>query len=336
LKSFQIDARITLQEPVWEDIMRFPRRKFLQLAAGAALPAALATVALLVPTSGILLGSSAADCSASNCGAGQAMPFRQGPYFNHALPAGWLVMEENNTMLLLQSRDRSADISVAGIGGLKQQLTPEVFAYQRMVALRLTDVRFSSVVYIIPMAAYDGAAVMDVTYTAPIGRMRGLVVSNVATVYNRNVFDRTDGVMALVGAKESIWDAYSNWLPEVALQAMHTGPNPFDAPRREAERANQMVTTHRDWAKRTWDELVAYRSKTQAGQDAAPGMPRGALPAGQQLYDNPYGGAPIRQSAGPAAIWINRNGQQLPTDDPSFDPRIPTDPEWQRLIPKRP
>ncbi len=241
--------------------MRFPRRKFLQLAGGAALPAALATGALLMPAAGILLGSLAAECSGPNCGADQAMSFRQGPYFNHALPARWLVVEESNSILLLQSGDQSADISVAGIGGLKQQLTPEVFAFQRMAALRLTDVRFTSVVYIIPMAAYDGAAVMDVTYTAPIGRMRGLVVSNVATVYNRNVFERTDGVMTLVGAKEHIWDAYANWLPEIALQAVHTGPNPFDAPRRDAEAANQMVSTHRDWAKRTWDELVAYRAK---------------------------------------------------------------------------
>src|SRR5262245_49319243 len=247
--------------------MRFPRRRFLQLAGGATLPAALATVALLMPTSVILLGSYAADCGDSNCGAGQAMPFRQGPYFNHALPAGWLVMQENNTILLLQSRDQSADISVAGIGGIEQQLTPEVFAFQRMAALRLTDVRFISVVYIIPMADYDGAAVLDVTYTAPNGRMRGLVISNVATFYNRNVFDRTDGVMALVGVKERIWDAYSNWLPEVALQAVHTGPNPFDAPRRDAERANQanqMVSAHRGWAKRTWGELVDYRAKNQS------------------------------------------------------------------------
>jgi hypothetical protein len=241
---------------------RFPGRKLLQLTAGAAIPAALATAALLMPASGILLGGSAADCSASNCGASQAMSFRQGPYFNHALPAGWLVTQEDNTVLLLASPDRSADISVAGVGGLKLQLTPEVFAFQRMAGLGLTDVRFTSVVYIIPMAAYDGAAVLDVTYTAPIGRMRGLVISNVATVYNRNVFERTDGVMVLAGAKEGLWDAYSNWLPEVALQAVHTGPNPFDAPRRDAERADQMVSAHRDWAKRTWDELVAYRAKT--------------------------------------------------------------------------
>jgi hypothetical protein len=318
--------------------MEFERRNCLQLAVGAAIPAVLATMMLLMPASEILLGSSAGDCNASNCG---TEPFQQGPYFNHTLPGGWEVMEESNTSLLLRSRDRAANISVTGIGGLKQQLTPEVFAYQRMVALRLTDVRFTSVVYIIPMAAYDGAAVMDVSYTAPIGRMRGLVVSNVATVYNRNIFDRTDGVITLVGAKERIWDAYSDWLPEVALQAVHSGPVPFDTPQRDVERANQIVA-HRDWAQRTWDELVTYRAKTQAGKDIAlgaptrspPGAALGALPAGQRWYDNPYGGTPIRQSAGPAAIWINRNGQQLPTDDASFDPRTPTDLDWQRLIPK--
>src|SRR5262249_43113076 len=102
-----------------------------------------------------------------------------------------------------------------------------------------------------------------------------------------------------------------------------------------------MVAAHRDWAKRTWDELVAYRAKTQASRDAAPGAsspgtPLGALPAGRQWYDNPYGGAPIRQSAAPPAVWINRNGQQLPTDDPPFDPRTPTDPDWQPPTPKPP
>jgi len=232
--------------------MKRPRRQVLHLIAGAA----------ALPVVPHLAQAQDADCSASICGAGQAMPFRQGPHFSHALPAGWEVIEENNMALLLQSRDRSAQISVTGIGGLKQQLTPEVFAYQRMTALRLTDVRFTSIVYIIPMAAYDGAAVMDVAYTAPTGRMRGLIVSNVATIYNRNAFDRTDGVMTLVGAKEHIWDVYSDWLPEFALQAVHIGSNPFDTPRREVERADQMVTAHRDWAKRTWAELVTYRAKT--------------------------------------------------------------------------
>src|SRR5262245_65485374 len=119
--------------------MRFPRRGFLQLAGAAT----LATVALLMPASGILLGSSAADCGASNCDAGQAMPFRQGPYFDHALPAGWLVMQENNTTLLLQSRDQSADISVGGIGGLKLNLTQVWYACWRMMEIGLSVLHIS-------------------------------------------------------------------------------------------------------------------------------------------------------------------------------------------------
>ena len=246
--------------------MNLPRRKCLQLAAGAALPVALATVTPLMPLFGMLPGSLAADCNAADCGAGQAMAFRQGPYFNYGLPAGWEVAEENNTTLLLQSREASAYISVTGIIALKQLLTPEVFAYQRMTALGLTGVRYAGVVYIIPMADYDSAGVMDVTYTAPTGRMRGLVFSNVATGYNGQIFNRTDGVIALAGAKEGMWDVYSDWLPEAALQAVHTGPNPFDSTPAassaagDAERTNELVAAHRAWVKRTWDELVSYRA----------------------------------------------------------------------------
>ena len=244
--------------------MNLPRRKCLQLAAGAALPVALATVTPLMPLFGMLPGSLAADCNAADCGAGRAMAFRQGRYFNYALPAGWEVVEENNTTLLLRSLDGSAHIGVTGITGLKQLLTPEVFAYQRMAALGLTGVRYTGVVYIIPMADYDSAGVMDVTYTAPTGRMRGLVFSNVATGYNGQVFNRTDGVITLVGAKEDIWDTYSDWLPEAALAAVHTGPDPFDstaaAPLADDERAKEIVAAHRAWVKRTWDELVSYRA----------------------------------------------------------------------------
>jgi hypothetical protein len=243
--------------------MNLPRRKCLQLAAGAALPAAFAAVT--APLSVVRSGGFAADCNAANCGRGQALAFQEGRYFNYGLPAGWEVMEENNTTLLLRSRDGSAHISVTGLAGLKELLTPEVFAYQRMAALGLTDVRYTGVVYIIPMADYDSAGVMDVTYMAPTGRMRGLVFSNVATGYNGQIFNRTDGVIALAGAKEDVWDTYSDWLPEAALQAVHTGPDPFDStavssasPAHDVQRTNEIVAAHRAWVKRTWDELVSY------------------------------------------------------------------------------
>jgi hypothetical protein len=228
---------------------------------------------------------------------------------------------------------------VSGIGGLNQPLSPEVFAYQRMTtSLHLTDVRFLSLLYISPMSTYDSAAVMDVTYTAPIGPMRGLVISNVSNVYNRNVFNRTDGVITVVGAKERIWDAYADWLPEVAMQTVNNGPNPFagtivsTSVQQDVQRLNQVATQHLDWARRTWDEVAQHRAKAQAGQSVAPG----SMPTGKQWYNNPYGGPPIQQSASPAVIWINRNGQQLPSDNPTFDPRTPTDPDWQPLVQKRP
>src|SRR3954466_4892746 len=104
--------------------MMFPRRKFLHLAAGAV---AYPPTALLIHTVMLPSDSLAADCDALNCGAGRAMPFRQGPYFNHSLPAGFEIGTEDNHSLVLQSRDKSADIMVSGAAGLKEQTSPELF-----------------------------------------------------------------------------------------------------------------------------------------------------------------------------------------------------------------
>jgi hypothetical protein len=317
--------------------MTFPRRNFLQWAA--VLPTAmlpplrLPGIALLLPAIELSTGAHAADCDASNCGAGRAMPFRQGPYFNHAFPAGWEVVKEDNQLLVLQSRDRLASITVTGVVGLKEQTSPEVFAFQQMSMLGLTNVRFQGLLYISPMSAYEGAAMLDVAYTSPNGPMRGFAISNIANFHRGNTYIRTDAMIAVVGAKESLWEAYADWLPLVALQAVNNGPDPFGDPAApasspgDAERLNIVATEHRDWAKRTWDEVVEYRAKALAGL---------TTPAPKRLYDNPYGGPPIEQSATPAAIWINSDGQQFPTDNPAFDPRTPTDSNWQRLVPKKP
>ena len=57
-----------------------------------------------------------------------------------------------------------AGIMVSGVVGLKDQTSPELFAYQAMTtALRLADVRLRGVVYINPMSAYETAAILDVT-----------------------------------------------------------------------------------------------------------------------------------------------------------------------------
>src|SRR5262249_10610508 len=128
-----------------------------------------------------------------------------------------------------------------------------------------------------------------------------------------------------------LWEAYRDWLPLVALQALHNGPDPFAASSTsvppDTEIDNPEAIAHREWAKKTWDEYTDFRSKREA-----PGT--SAATAGRKLYDNPYGGPPIEQSANPAAIWINPDGQQFPTDDPAFDPRTASDPNWQRLVPR--
>jgi hypothetical protein len=311
--------------------MMFPRRKFLHLAAGAV---TLPATALLMHSAMSPSVSLAADCDALNCGAGRAMPFRQGPYFNHSMPAGFEVVTEDNHSLVLQSRDKSADIMVSGAAGLKEQTSPELFAYQWMsTAMHLVNVRLLGVVYVNPMSAYETAGILDVSYTGPNGPMRGLAISNIANYHKGNVYIATDGMIAIVGSKERLWAAYGDWLPLVGLQALHNGPDPFrDATTpvpRDTDVHNPEAVAHREWAMKTWDEYSDYRAKLLAGRGGDPAA------ATRLIYDNPYGGPPVEQFAGPAAIWINPDGQQIPTDNPAFDPRTATDPDWQRLIPKQ-
>jgi hypothetical protein len=288
---------------------------------------------VLMPATGVAPAGFAGDCVASGCGPGSAVRFRQGPYFNHALPAGFEVAQEDNKMLFLRSRDRSAGIMVSGATGLKEQTSPELFAFQWMsTALRLANVRLLGVVYINPMAAYETAAILNVSYTGPDGLMHGVVISNIANFHRGNVYLATDGMVAVVGSKEPLWEAYADWLALVALQAIHNGPDPFGNSSAtvppDTDRDNPEAIAQREWARKTWDEFVDYRAKVVAarGSDTAS--------ANKRMYDNPYGGPPIEQSASPAAIWIKPDGQQLPTDNPAFDPRTPADPDWQRLVPR--
>src|SRR5262249_23881508 len=176
------------------------------------------------------------------------------------------------------------------------------FAYQGMSSLlRLANVRLLGVVYINPMSAYETAAILDVSFAGPNGPMRGFVISNIANFHRGNIYIETAGMVAVVGSKERLWEAYRDWLPLLALQALHNGPDPFAASSTsvppDTEIDNPEAIEHREWSKKTWDEYTDYRGKREA-----PGT--SAATAGRKLYDNPYGGPPIEQSASPAAIWI--------------------------------
>src|SRR5262245_20052013 len=79
-------------------------------------------------------------CATFNCGAQQTLQVRQGPNYNHVLPAGWTVVEEGQYALVLRSPDQSASIINFGLSGLFQPMTPQQLAYDMMTTrMRLSN-----------------------------------------------------------------------------------------------------------------------------------------------------------------------------------------------------
>ena len=268
---------------------------------------------------------------------GQAMPrtqIVQGRNFTYVLPAGWRVGEEGNHALVLQAQDLSAGVIVYGVSGFGQNLTPPQFAYNAIINnLRLApDVRISNPTPIQPMPGYTAAAVMDIAYTkqGPQGPQRivGLVISNVVSVYARS-----DAVVTLMLALDSHWSAVHSWLPQVALQALNTGPNPFGRTAMSGQILNDTVRQREaygqylNWSQANWAGVVANRAASLDRQAQA----NGETLTGQYWGKNPYTGNPERYSTTPTVIWVHRDGRQVTSSNSTFDPRTPTDTDWRRV-----
>jgi hypothetical protein len=274
---------------------------------------------------------------ASNRPPGQAMPrtqIVQGRNFTYVLPAGWRVGEEGNHALVLQAQDLSAGVIVYGVSGFGQNLTPPQFAYNAIInSLRLApDVRISNPTPIQPMPGYTAAAVMDIAYTkqGPQGPQRivGLVISNVVSVYARS-----DAVVTLMLALDTHWSAVHSWLPQVALQALNTGPNPFGRTAMSGQILNDTVRQREaygqylNWSQANWAGVVANRAASLDRQAQA----NGETLTGQYWGKNPYTGTPERYSTTPSVIWMHRDGRKVESSNSTFDPRTPTDTDWRRV-----
>jgi hypothetical protein len=258
----------------------------------------------------------------------------QGRNFTYALPAGWRVGEEGNHALVLQAQDLSAGVIVYGVSGFGQNLTPPQFAYNAIINnLRLApDVKISNPTPIQPMPGYTAAAVMDIAYTkqGPQGPQRivGLVISNVVSVYARS-----DAVVTLMLALDTHWSGVRSWLPQVALQALNTGPNPFGRAAMSGQILNDTVRQREaygqylNWSQANWAGVVANRAASLDRQAQA----NGETLTGQYWGRNPYTGTPERYSTSPSVIWVHRDGRQVVSPSSTFDPRTPTDSDWRRV-----
>ena len=183
-----------------------------------------------------------------------------------------------------------------------------------------------------PLPGYTAAAVMDIVFTkmGPQGPQRifGLVVSNVVSVYARS-----DAVVTLVMALDSRWGAVQSWLPQVALQALNTGPNPFGRTGTSAGILNETVRQREaygqylSWSQANSAGVVAQRAASLGRQAQA----NGETLTGQYWGKNPYSGESEHYSTSPSVIWVHRDGRQIPSSNTTFDPRTPPDSIWRRV-----
>lgn len=262
-----------------------------------------------------------------------ASPVR-GPHFTYLLPAGWTIGEEGPFALVLRSADLAAGIIVFGQSGLMSALAPDQFAHQAMAGvMRLApDVRLFDVRPVPPMPGYTHAAAMETTYTisGPAGMvpLRGVVVSNVSVGYGQ-----CNGVITIAASDVTRWENFHGWLPQLALAAHNTGPDAYGSRTMAgmiagiAQQENAANSQYRAWSESLWQGVAADRAASQDRQRGA----LGPMLTGQEWRADPYGNQPQQWSTTPAVIWVSRDGRQVTSADPSFDPRTPMDGDWRRV-----
>lgn len=271
---------------------------------------------------------------AAGSGPGARFPRVRGSHFVYSLPPGWSVGEEGAFALVLRSQDLMAGIVVIGQSGLMQGMSPEQFAYYEMqTVMRLApDVRLSGGRAIPPMPGYTQAAVFEVTYTlaTPMGMvpLRGMVVSNVAVGYAQ-----CNGTITLAAAEVRQWPSYANWLPGVALAAQNVGADAFGSQTMGgvisgiAQQDHAANRAYQEWSQNTWQQVTHERNASVDRQQGA----MGPMLTGQEWISEGFGGQDIRRSTTPACIWRSRDGREISSPDPSFDPRTASDVDWVRV-----
>jgi hypothetical protein len=233
--------------------------------------------------------------------------------------------------LVLRAPD--AAIIVFGLSGLPAMLDPMQFGFHVLHdVMRLApDVRFASARAIAPRPGYTHAAVLEVAYTimTPMGAVpcQGLVFSNVAVTYGA-----CSGAITLAAAQANTWPRYQSWLPGLALEAVNVGPNAYGSTAIAgvmhgiAQREGEAHAQYRAWSQATWQAVANERSVTNAHNQQA----LDPVLTNQQWDADPFGGNALRRSSTATVIWVHRDGREVSSDDPSFDPRTPMDSDWRR------
>lgn len=278
----------------------------------------------------------------SSPGQHQASPLQvaQGQCFEYALPAGWQVVEDGQFAVVLRDPDGSAMTLLVGNCGYPPGMVhPLAFVHEKLAGLAGPQGGPVPQVWLgpprpgRPLPGFPEA--MDVDCAFPLN---GFPWRGLATVSVRHGYGMTDLAVACAVAAEPAWPGYARWLPAVAALVAPTNGAAFGA--RGIAQQNlsnsialgQRLQQHREHTLRLQQELADQRWRSDAERQQGIGE---AL-TGQTWRDDPYGNAPHRVSTTPAVHWVDPQGRVVTSDDPSFDPRSATDPNWRKLPPLPP
>jgi hypothetical protein len=255
---------------------------------------------------------------------------RYGRNFAHLLPSGWQVIEEGNYVLFCASSDRSAGTFVYDITGAPYMVDPMRFIeYVLMNVSRIqSQIQVGAVWSIRPLSGYNSAIAGELQYAGQDGERIATAFCNLAVAYQT-----CSGVIHLASYQKQRFADYAGWLPQVAIQAVNIGPNPFGATvaggviRGIAERERAAFADFREWSRVNWDEVTQQPAASDAWRQSG----LDPVLTGHEWNGDPFGGADTRDSTTPAIIWTHPSGARIESADPSFDPRTPQDQGWQRV-----
>jgi len=249
--------------------------------------------------------------------------FRQGPCFRYAVPQGWKVVEDGQFAVVMQAPDQRAITTMVGNVGLPSNHDPARYVADRLGQTGLQNVRFGPARPAAPVFGFPSAWDFDVDYSV------GGIACSVAPNY-----DFCTMVMTWAASEASQWPGYSTWLPGIAGQVEVTNSAAFGASGVAQQNLQNSIALgeqarrNRESSERQWADVTRQRNESQ---DRNNEDFRQAL-GGVQRYDNPYENRPVDLPTTNTVYWIHlTTGQILGDPNASFDPRTPTDSNWQRM-----
>ena len=256
----------------------------------------------------------------------------QGRFFNYALPQGWRVGEDGQFALTLMAPDGHALTVLVGNAGMPPNYPPDRYAYEKMMALQIQNLRMSKAKQMMPLKGFAQGYQFDVDYTAGGGAAHGVVKVYVAPAYDTSTMAMT---AALSDASQ--WSSYASWLPLVADQISAIDGGAFGARGIMAQNLQNSTAyaaaakEYREFSQRTQQGVTDARNASQDKNNVAFREGLG----GVQTYVNPYEPkVPVELPDTYKYFWVNPQGTYQGTDDPSVNPNNGSTGEWKRL-PKR-